>query len=279
MELQPPASLYQAIASLIRSQIDARPEVGIILGSGLASVASQIEPRTVIPYSRLPYWPQATVEGHHGELIIGHWSGHVVACLSGRGHYYEGYSLVELGLPVRVLKALGVMRLIVTNAAGGLDPGYHAGDLMLITDHINLVGMAGLSPLRGRNELGLGPRFPDMSEAYDRKLANLARSVAREKNIVLREGIYIMLGGPAFETPADIRFLRLIGADAVGMSTVPEVIAARHAGLLVLGISGISNVARLTPDEGPVTHEEVLAAGEKMGPRMRRLIGGVLEKL
>lgn len=279
MESQPPVSLYQAIAALIRPQIDDRPEVGIIVGSGLAAVANEIEERTVIPYSRLPYWPHTSVEGHQGELIVGRWAGHVVACLAGRGHYYEGYSMTELALPVRVLWALGVTRLIVTNAAGGLNPGYHAGDLMLITDHINLMGMAGLSPLRGRNEPGLGPRFPDMSAAYDRDLANLARSVARERQIVLREGVYIMLGGPTYESPADIRFLRLIGADAVGMSTVPEVVAARHAGLAVLGLSGITNVARLTPDEGPVTHEEVLAAGEKIGPRMRRLIGGLLERL
>lgn len=279
MELQPAASLYRAIAALIRTQIDERPEVGIILGSGLGAVANQVEQPMVIPYQDLPHWPLATVEGHRGELVTGRWAGHVVAILCGRAHYYEGYSMAELCLPVRVLTALGINRLIVTNAAGGLDPGMRPGDLMLITDHINLVGMAGLSPLRGPNELALGRRFPDMSQAYDRDLANLARSVARDKNITLREGVYIMLGGPAFETPADIRFLRLIGADAVGMSTVPEVIAARHAGLAVLGLSGITNVAPLTPGDSPVTHEEVLAASATIGPRMRRLIGGVLERL
>ncbi len=276
-ELQPPASLYQAIAALIRTQIDARPEVGLILGSGLSPVSSRIERRVVIPYDRLPYWPHGNVVGHGGELIVGDWAGHHVVCLSGRAHYYEGFSMAELALPVRVLKALGITRLIVTNAAGGLHPGFHAGELMLITDHINLVGLAGLSPLRGPNDLGLGPRFPDMTQAYDPKLANLARSVAREKHIILREGVYVMVGGPAYETPSDIRFLRLIGADAVGMSTVPEVIAARHAGLAVLGIAGITNVARLTLDEGPVSHEEVVAAGETIGPRMRDLIQGVLE--
>jgi purine-nucleoside phosphorylase len=279
MELQPPVSLYQAIAAHIRVQIDARPSVGVILGSGLSSVASRIEERTVIPYHTLPCWPAATVAGHQGELIVGSWGGRVVACLCGRGHYYEGYSMPELALPVRVLQALGITHLIVTNAAGGLDPAFRPGDLMLITDHINLVGMAGLTPLRGPNDLGLGPRLPDMTAAYDRSFANLARSVARAKQIVLREGIYIMVAGPTFETPADIRFLRLIGADAVGMSTVPEVVAARHAGLSVLGISGITNVARLTPDEGPATHEEVLTAGEEIAPRMRRLITGVLAGL
>lgn len=278
-ELQPPASLYQSIAALIRSQIDARPEVGLILGSGLTAVSSRIEPRTVIPYQRLPYWPQGNVVGHGGEFIIGQWAGRHVACLSGRGHYYEGFSMADLALPVRVLKALGITRLIVTNAAGGLHPGFHAGDLMLITDHINLVGLAGLSPLRGPNDLGLGPRFPDMTQAYDPKLANCARRVAKEKHIVLREGVYVMVGGPTYETPADIRFLRLIGADAVGMSTVPEVITARHAGLAVLGISGITNVARLTPAERPVSHDEVVASGEIIGPHLRDLIEGVLESL
>lgn len=279
MELQPPSFLYQAIAALIRTQIEERPDVGIILGSGLGAVASRVEQPTVIPYRALPNWPLATVEGHRGELVIGRWAGHVVAILCGRAHYYEGYSMVELGLPVRVLAALGIGRLIVTNAAGGLDPTFRAGDLMLITDHINLVGMAGLSPLRGPNDLALGPRFPDMAQAYDRDLANLARSVARDRNITLREGVYIMLGGPNYETPADIRFLRLIGADAVGMSTVPEVIAARHASLAVLGLSGITNVARLTGDDGPTTHEEVISAGGKLVPRLRRLIEGVLERL
>lgn len=279
MELQRPTSLYQAIASYIRAQLDARPEVGLILGSGLGTVAGQIERPTVIPYARIPYWPQATVDGHQGELIVGEWAGRVVACLSGRAHYYEGVSMTDLALPVRVLRALGITRLIVTNAAGGLDPVFHAGDLMLITDHINLAGMAGLTPLRGPNDASLGPRFPDMTQPYDPNLANLARSAAKENRIVLREGVYIMVAGPVFETPADIRFLRLIGADAVGMSTVPEVVAARHMGLPVLGISGITNVARLMPSEGLTTHEEVLLAGEKIGPRMRALIGGVLEQL
>jgi len=279
MDEQPPRSLYQAIAALIREHVDAQPEVGIILGSGLSAVAGLLEQPTVIPYSALPHWPVPQVEGHRGELIIGRWANHSVAILSGRAHYYEGYSMPQLALPVRVLAALGVSRLIVTNAAGGLDPGFRVGDVMLITDHINLVGMAGLSPLRGPNDPLQGPRFPDMTSAYDHELANLARRAARAKKITLREGVYIMLAGPAYETPADIRFLRLIGADAVGMSTVPEVIAARHAGLAVLGLSGITNVARLTPDEGQVSHEEVLAAGEVLGPRLREIIGGVLQGL
>lgn len=271
--------LYQAIAALVREHTAVRAEVGIIVGSGLGAIARAVSEPTVIPYRTLPHWPQPGIEGHQGELVIGYWAGHGVAVLNGRSHYYEGYSMQELALPVRVLRALGVTRLIVTNAAGGLQPGYRVGDIMLITDHINLVGMAGLSPLRGTNESTLGPRFPDMTRVYDRELANLARSVAREKSIVLREGVYIMLGGPAYETPADIRFLRLIGADAVGMSTVPEVVAARHMGMAVLGLSGITNVAPLTPGEGETTHEEVVAAGDILGPRLRELIGGVLGKM
>ncbi len=279
MEDQPPRSLYQAIAAYIRGQIEERPDVGIILGSGLGVVASRVEEAVTFPYDGLPFWPRSGVEGHQGELVIGRWAGHVVAVMRGRAHYYEGYSMAELALPVRVLHALGIKHLVVTNAAGGLDPAFHAGDVMLITDHINLVGMAGLSPLRGPNDPVLGPRFPDMRQAYDPTLAGLARSVAKEKLITLREGVYVMVAGPVFETPADIRFLRLIGADAVGMSTVPEVVTARHLGLPVLGLSGITNVAPLSADDAPTTHEEVLATAQVIGPRMRTLIEGVLEKL
>ncbi|MCL6431566.1 MAG: purine-nucleoside phosphorylase [Anaerolineae bacterium] len=279
MPQQPPRSLYQSIAAYIRGQIEERPDVGIILGSGLGVVASRVEEAVVFPYETLPFWPRSGVEGHQGELVIGRWAGHVVAVMRGRAHYYEGHSMIDLALPVRVLHALGIKQLVVTNAAGGLDPAFHAGDLMLITDHINLVGMAGLSPLRGPNDPVLGPRFPDMRQAYDATLAGLARSVAREKLITLREGVYVMVAGPVFETPADIRFLRLIGADAVGMSTVPEVVTARHLDLPVLGLSGITNVAPLSPDDDPTTHEEVLATAQVIGPRMRTLIEGVLERL
>jgi len=271
--------LYQAIAALIREKVGPVPEVGIILGSGLGAVAEAVKEPKTIPYGALPCWPLPRVEGHKGELIIGRWANRTVAVLSGRSHYYEGYSMAELALPVRVLQALGVTHLIVTNAAGGLDPGFKPGDIMLITDHINLVGMAGLSPLRGPNDGLLGPRFPDMTQAYDPGLGNLARRVARARNIPLREGVYVMCAGPAYETPADIRFLRLIGADAVGMSTVPEVVAARHGNMRILGLSGISNVAHLAGSEGETTHEEVIAAGRVLGPRLRDLIGGILEQM
>ncbi len=271
--------LYNAIAALVRQQIPSPPDVGVIVGSGLGAVAERVAEPVTIPYHSLPGWPCPTIEGHRGELVIGRWAGHTVAVLNGRAHYYEGYSLAELALPVRVLQAMGVTRLIVTNAAGGLEPGFRAGDLMLITDHINLVGMAGLTPLRGANDPVLGPRFPDMTAAYDPALQHLARAVAKELRLTLREGVYVMLGGPAYETPADVRFLRLIGADAVGMSTVPEVIAAVHAGMAVLGISGITNATHFAPSADKVTHEEVLTAGLTIGPRLRDLIEGVLKKL
>ncbi len=200
--------------------------------------------------------------------------------LQGRAHYYEGYSMDRVTLPVRVMQLMGVQALIVTNAAGGLNAAFRAGDLMLITDHINLMSMAGLSPLRGPNDPSLGPRFPDMSEAYDRSLRAVALRVAGELGIALCQGVYIGLGGPNFETPADLRFLRMIGVDAVGMSTVPEVVVARHGGIRVLGISGISNVACIdAATVAETTHEEVLQAGQVIVPKLTALIRGVLRAL
>jgi purine-nucleoside phosphorylase len=198
--------------------------------------------------------------------------------MQGRAHYYEGYSMAQVTLPVRVMQRLGVKYLIVTNAAGGVNPGFAPGDLMMITDHLNLVGMAGLSPLRGPNLDEFGPRFPDMSRAYDLELRQLARQVAAEKGLLLREGIYACLAGPSFETPADLRFLRGIGVDAVGMSTVPEVTIAHHGGTRVLGISGVSNKANLDGNT-LTTHEEVLEAGNKIVPQLIALIRGVLARL
>jgi purine-nucleoside phosphorylase len=198
--------------------------------------------------------------------------------MQGRVHYYEGYSMGQVVLPVRVLQRLGIEILIVTNAAGAVNPNFTSGDLMLITDHINLIGMAGLNPLRGPNLDEIGTRFPDMSQAYDSTLMGIARKVAADEKIKLQEGVYISLAGPSFETPADLRFLRIIGADAVGMSTVPEVITARHGGTRVLGISGISNKANLD-GETITTHEEVLEAGQKLAPQLTTLIRGVLRRL
>jgi purine-nucleoside phosphorylase len=266
------------IADMIRARTSARPKVGIILGSGLGDLAAAVEQAVSIPYSGLPYWPISTVYGHAGQLIIGAMERQSVLVMQGRAHYYEGYSIAQIGLPVRAMQRVGVQILIVTNAAGGVNPGYRPGDLMLITDHLNLIGMAGLNPLRGPNLDELGTRFPDMSQAYDRPLGNLARQVAKEHNLTLQEGVYACLAGPSFETPADLRFLRTAGVDAVGMSTVPEVIVARHGGTRVLGISGISNKANL--DGSTITtHEEVLEAGKKVVPQLTTLIREVLHRL
>jgi purine-nucleoside phosphorylase len=243
-------------------------------------LAEAIEHADVIPYSDIPNVALSTVEGHVGRLVIGILEGQSVIVMQGRSHYYEGYSMQQVTLPVRIMQLVGVEILVVTNAAGGLAPDLRPGDLMLITDHINLIGMAGLSPLRGPNDPSLGPRFPEMTEAYDAGLRNLALRVAAEQNIKLHQGVYICLAGPSFETPADLRFLRKIGADAVGMSTVPEVTIARHGGLRVLGISGISNVAMVEPGSAPPpTHEEVLQAGQVIVPKLTALIRGVLRSL
>jgi purine-nucleoside phosphorylase len=266
------------VADYIRSKSSYHPQVGIILGSGLGGLAASVESAAIIPYDEIPEWPVSTVIGHRGRLLIGKFEEKEVIVMQGRVHYYEGYSMAQVCLPVRVLQRMGVKILIVTNAAGAVNPGFTPGDLMLITDHVNLIGMAGLNPLRGPNLDELGTRFPDMSQAYDWNLMDLARKTASEENIPLQEGIYICLAGPSFETPADLRFLRIIGADAVGMSTVPEVITARHGGMQILGISGISNKANLD-GKTVTTHEEVLEAGQKIAPLLTTLIRGVLRRL
>jgi purine-nucleoside phosphorylase len=266
------------IADFVRSKSSSRPHVGIILGSGLGGLAASIESTAIIPYNEIPEWPVSTVIGHLGRLLIGKFEGKEVIVMQGRVHYYEGYNMAQVCLPIRVLQRLGVKILIVTNAAGAVNPAFTPGDLMLITDHVNLIGMAGLNPLRGPNLDEIGTRFPDMSQAYDRILMDLAYKTASEENIPLQQGIYICLAGPSFETPADLRFLRIIGADAVGMSTVPEVITARHGGMQILGISGISNKANLD-GKTITTHEEVLEAGQKIAPLLTTLIRGVLRRL
>ena len=273
-----PLEQIDQIADFIRSRYSYHPQVGIILGSGLGGLAASVESATIIPYNIIPDWPVSTVVGHQGHLVVGKFEGKEVLVMQGRVHYYEGYSMAQVVLPVRVFQRLGIEILIVTNAAGAVNPAYTPGDLMLLSDHINMIGMAGLNPLRGPNLDELGPRFPDMSQAYDKALIDLARDVAAEEKITLHEGVYVSLAGPSFETPADLRFLRIIGADAVGMSTVPEVITARHGGTRVLGISGISNKANL--DGGAATtHEEVLEAGQKIAPKLTTLIRGVLRRL
>ena len=265
-------------ADIVRSKIDRLPQVGLILGSGLGSLADAVQDPRIIPYPEIPNWPVSTVEGHHGQLVIGDLEGQQVLVMQGRTHYYEGYDMNQIGLPVRVMQALEIGTFIVTNAAGGVNPSFNPGDPMLITDHLNLIGMAGHSPLRGPNLEQFGPRFPDMSLAYDRELGAFARQVAEENGILLNEGVYAGLAGPSFETPADLRFLQAIGVDAVGMSTVPEVTVARHGGMRVLGFSGISNKANL--DGSTITtHEEVLEAGQVLVPKLETLIRGVLCRL
>ena len=271
---------FDAAVAAIRTRTQLQPRVGLILGSGLNPLAEAVEGGLAIPYTELPHFPPTAIVGHVGQLVLGQLDAQPVAVLQGRAHYYEGHSMAQVTFPVRVLQRLGIEVLIVTNAAGGLNAAFQAGDVMLIRDHINLIGMAGLSPLRGPNLDTFGSRFPDMSQAYDRHLQTFARQVAEEARIELRAGVYICLAGPSFETPADLVFLRLIGADAVGMSTVPEVTVARHGGTRVLGLSGISNVLP-APGAPPVetTHEEVLEAGQRLVPRMEQIIRGVLRRL
>ena len=266
------------VADFLRARLTSIPRIGLILGTGLGSLADEVENPVILPYSEIPFWPLSTVAGHKGRLVIGKVAGQQVMVLQGRVHYYEGYSMAQVTLPVRIMQRLGVEILVVTNAAGAINPGFEPGDVMLIKDHISMIGMAGLNPLRGPNIDGLGERFPDMSQAYDRTLMELARLAARAGGVPLREGVYIGLSGPSFETPADLRFLRGIGADSVGMSTVPEVIVARHARIRVLGLSGISNKANLDGDT-TTTHEEVLQAGLVLVPKLKEIILGVLKQV
>jgi len=276
----------EASASFIRDRTGCRPSAVIITGSGLGALADEIEAPASLRYTEIPGFSPTGVLGHPGELITGKLAGRQVALMQGRVHFYEGYSLQRATFPVRVLHRLGAQTLIVTNAAGGLNDGFETGDLMLITDHINLVGIAGFNPLRGSNDERLGPRFVDMSSAYDVGLRDLALSVAQELGIELRQGTYVMSAGPTFETPADVRFLRLIGADAVGMSTVPEVIVARHEGMRVLGLSHISNVIpsvdalrREEPGQEEGLHQEVLNAGSRVVPKLSLLIRGIIGRM
>ncbi|MBA4420170.1 MAG: purine-nucleoside phosphorylase [Anaerolinea sp.] len=265
------------IAKKIKKQVSQIPEVGIILGSGLGHLADSVQESQVIDATYLPGWPQSTIQGHAGKLVFGILENKQVMVLQGRVHYYEGYSMDRVTLPVRVMQRLGVKTLIVTNAAGAINPKYAPGDLMLITDHISMIAMAGLNPLRGPNLDELGPRFPDMSQPYSRELGVLAREISKEFKLGMKEGVYVCLAGPSFESPADLRFLRGIGADAVGMSTVPEVITARHGGTRVVGISGISNKANLDGNT-VTTHEEVLEAGNLIVPKLEKLICELLKR-
>ncbi|MCC9076048.1 purine-nucleoside phosphorylase [Litorilinea aerophila] len=271
---------YDRAADFIRQRSPHRPRLGLILGSGLSGLAEQVEEADILPYGEIPHFPQSTVAGHAGRLVLGKLAGMSVCVMQGRFHYYEGYSLQQVTLPVRVMARLGVETLIITNAAGGLNPAFAVGDLMLIEDHINFLGMAGHNPLRGPNLEAFGTRFPALNNAYSRSLRELAQAVAAERGLTLRRGVYVAVAGPNFETPAEIRFLRQAGGDAVGMSTVPEVIVAHHAGMRVLAISTITNLAIAEPDSDHApTHEEVMDAGTIIVPRLTRLLLGILERL
>lgn len=272
--------IFEKAADSIREKTGHRPRLALVLGSGLSGLASTVADADIIRFEEIPGWPASTVAGHSGRLVIGTLEGQPVLVMQGRVHYYEGYEVQQLVMPVRVMQKLGIKMLILTNAAGGLNPNFSAGDLMLIEDHLNLLGLAGHNPLRGPNDEAFGPRFPDMTEPYDPDLRALARQVADEEGLSLQEGVYAYVAGPSYETPAELRFLRMIGADAVGMSTVPSVVAARHSGLRVLGISTITNMANLHPQPGQKTsHEEVLEVGSLVVPRLTTLLHGVLRNL
>lgn len=257
----------------MRARTSLRPVAGIILGSGLGRLGDEVADAVRIPYSEIPGWKRSTAPGHAGELVVGKLSGKPVAVMKGRLHYYEGYDMTEVTFPIRVMKAWGIDTLIITNACGGLNPAFKAGDLMVISDHINHMAA---NPLRGINDDALGPRFPDMVGTYTEELRALAHQVDPD----LREGIYVAVAGPNFETPAELRMLRGLGADAVGMSTVPEVLVARHMGMRILAISTVTDMATGIPGQiEHVTHEQVLAVAEQAGARLARLVTGVVARL
>ncbi|MCW9706903.1 purine-nucleoside phosphorylase [Fodinibius salsisoli] len=261
--------------SYIQEQTDHRPDYLIILGTGLGHLADKIEVKDAISYADIPHFPVSTVESHAGQLLFGKLSGKNVVAMQGRFHYYEGYSMQQIAFPVRVIKALSAEMLIVSNACGGMNTNYQRGDIMLIKDHINMLGD---NPLIGPNDEELGPRFPDMSEPYTESLQNLAEEVALKNEIKMHKGVYLALSGPTMETKAEYRFLRMIGADVVGMSTVPEVISAVHMGMDVLGISVITD--ECFPDAlEPIDIEKVLKAAGMAEPKMSKVIMGVLEQL
>lgn len=263
--------------SIIAARISVEPQIALILGSGLSELADDIDNPTIVPYAEIPGFLSTTVAGHRGDLVIGRLAGQPVAVMRGRFHFYEGHSMQQVTFPVRVLHALGCTTLLATNAAGGLHADWRVGDLMLITDHIFLPGLAGHHPLRGPNDERLGPRFPAIVGAYDRELLALIRASANDLGIPLREGVYLMLSGPAFESSAELRMCRLLGADAVGMSTVPEVVVARHMGMRCAGLSLITNLA--LPDGPPANHQEVLDAGATARPKVAALIRSFLSRI
>jgi purine-nucleoside phosphorylase len=268
-------AIIDEAAAFIRTTTDIRPEIGLILGSGLGVLGDELEDAVTIPYEDIPHFPISTVEGHAGELLIGKLQGRSVVLMRGRFHMYEGYEPERTALPVRVMKELGVTTLLVTNAAGGVNLEYKPGNLMLISDHINLTGR---NPLVGPNDNALGLRFPDLSDAYSRRLRKIAKDTAAELGVSVQEGVYVGLLGPNYETPAEIRMLRTLGVDAVGMSTVSEVIVARHSGIEVLGISCISNMAAGILDQ-PLSHLEVMETTDRVKEQFLSLVLSVIPKM
>lgn len=271
---------YERAAAIIRGHTRHHPDIGLVLGSGMKGLADELQDADVIPYAAIPGWPPSTAPGHVGELVIGRLEGQTVMTQRGRAHFYEGYSMQQVTFAIRVMHFVGVHTLILTNAAGGLNKSYHVGDLMLINDHINFVGMTGSNPLIGLNDSELGPRFPGMSHSYDRALTKTALRIAGENSVPAHEGVYVCLSGPAYETPAEVRMLQMMGGDAVGMSTVHEVLVARHMGMRVLACSGISNLAiDHLEAEGDPNEQEVLDAGAVLVPRLTTVLKGVLRTL
>jgi len=259
----------------IQSLISSQPRIGLILGSGLGELADDIQDAVRIPYESIPHFPISTVEGHAGQLVIGRLHDQTVIAMQGRFHYYEGYTMQEVTFPVRVMKALGVDHLIVTNACGGMNPEFEPGDLMLIRDHLN---MTGANPLIGANESTLGPRFPDMSRAYTPDLLELVRETAQSLGIKVKQGVYAGITGPSYMTPAELTMLRLMGGDAVGMSTVPEAIVASHMSMKVIGISCVTDMA-IGEHLEPLSHEQVIEVANRTKPKFISLVKAVVQRL
>jgi len=266
---------FQETADFIASKTALKPEVGIILGSGLGALGDSLQDACAIPYGEIPHFVVSTAPGHKGRVIIGSCGGKTLLCMQGRFHYYEGYTMQQITYPVRVMKLLGIQTLILTNSCGGLNPGFDSGDLMVITDHINFMGQ---NPLIGANEDQFGPRFPDMTYTYSRELIAMAKQAAADNDIRLREGVYVACSGPSFETPAEIRMFQQMGGSAVGMSTVPEAIIARHCGMRLLALSCVTNPAAGIVD-APLTGEEVIETAGRAAETFIRLLTGIIQRL
>lgn len=276
MDAQQEWEKLQAAASFLRGRVPESPKIGLVMGSGLSAALGPLDRETSVPWGEIPHFPQPTVEGHAGELTFGTLAGKSLVVQRGRVHYYEGRSMREIVFPVRLLKLLGVEILVLTNAAGAINDAFSVGDFVLITDHINTIPD---NPLRGPNLDALGPRFPNLNDAYSPRLRGLAHEAAREVGLTLREGVYVATPGPMYETPAEIQAYKRLGADLVGMSTVPEVIAARHCGLEVLGISCVTNYAAGIRPEARPTHEEVLEVTQQREQDLAKLLRALLPRL